>query len=281
MRTKDDHYKNGQLKPCYNIQFSTSNQVVVHYTIGQKSTDPTLYLPHLEDYKEHYGTVPTTVVADAGYGSEENYEYLEEAGIDAYVKYSYFHQEQKKKYQLDPSKKNNLYYNEQEDCYYCPMGQKMEKITRTKKVTSTGFEQTIDVYQAKNCEGCPMRNSCHKAQGNRKVYRNANLEKHKERARTNLNSEVGIAHRGRRCADVEATFGNLKANKQFRRFNLRGLPKVEIELGLVALSMNLAKLTKHYQKTLPVMPFIGGVCPDRSKNRSNDAFNTSKKPFRV
>ena len=35
MRTKDDHMKNGQLKPCYNVQFSTSNQVLVNYTLGQ------------------------------------------------------------------------------------------------------------------------------------------------------------------------------------------------------------------------------------------------------
>lgn len=266
MRTKDDHMKNGQLKPCYNVQFSTSNQVVVSYTVGQSSTDTTLYQAHLEDYATQYAQMPTTVVADAGYGSEENYTFLEQEGIESYVKYSYFHQEQKKKYQLNPSKKANLHYNAEQDCYYCPMGQKMEYQYRTKKTTKTGFVQHLAIYQAKNCVGCPMRGSCHQSKENRKIYRNARLENYKARARTNLNSELGQAHRGRRCAEVEASFGQLKANKQFRRFLLRGLPKVTTEIGLVALSMNLAKLSKYYQQKLPMLTPVGVVCPDRSKN---------------
>ena len=79
MRTKDDHLKNGQLKPCYNVQFSTSNQVLVNYTLGQPTADTSLYIiAHLEDYASSYGFMPSTVVADAGYGSEENYTFLAE-----------------------------------------------------------------------------------------------------------------------------------------------------------------------------------------------------------
>ena len=78
MRTKDDHLKNGQLKPCYNVQFSTSNQVLVNYTLGQTTADTSLYIAHLEDYASSYGFMPCTVLADAGYGSEENYTFLAE-----------------------------------------------------------------------------------------------------------------------------------------------------------------------------------------------------------
>lgn len=78
MRTKDDHLKNGQLKPCYNVQFSTSNQVLVNYTLGQTTADTSLYIAHLEDYASSYGFMPSTVLADAGYGSEENYTFLAE-----------------------------------------------------------------------------------------------------------------------------------------------------------------------------------------------------------
>ena len=78
MRTKDDHMKNGQLKPCYNVQFSTSNQVLVNYTLGQTTADTSLYIAHLEDYASSYGFMPSTVLADAGYGSEENYTFLAE-----------------------------------------------------------------------------------------------------------------------------------------------------------------------------------------------------------
>jgi hypothetical protein len=40
---------------------------------------------------------------------------------------------------------------------------------------------------------------------------------------------------------VEAVFGNLKNNKYYKRFHLRGLKKVEIEFGLLAIAHNLAK----------------------------------------
>lgn len=271
MRTKDDHMKNGQLKPCYNIQFSTSDQIVLHYSIGQSSNDTILYKQHLEGYQSAYGLMPETVVADAGYGSEENYHFLEQHEIEGFVKYSYFHQEQKKKHQADPSKKNNLYYNVEQDCYYCPMGQAMKKVYQKKQKTRTSFEQLIDVYQAQNCVGCPMRSVCHQSQENRKVYRNARLEAHKLKARLLLMSEQGKKHRGQRCADVEASFGQLKANKGFRRFRLRGLPKVDVELGLVATSMNIAKLAKHQEK----------VCPDRTKNSSISSNILLKQTYRA
>ena len=59
--------------------FSTSNQVLVNYTLGQPTADTSLYIiAHLEDYASSYGFMPSTVVADAGYGSEENYTFLAE-----------------------------------------------------------------------------------------------------------------------------------------------------------------------------------------------------------
>jgi len=256
MRTKEDHMKNGQLKPCYNIQFSTSDKFVVNYSLGQTTADTTLYSQHIENYQSLYGCYPDNDTADAGYGSEENYEFLEEQGVEAFVKYSRFHGEQKPKNKKDPSKVENLHYNEQEDCYYCPMGQKMACVGKQKRKTRTGFEQEIFVYQAQNCKGCPMRKVCHKAKGNRKVYRNKRLERYKAIARQKLTSEEGKRKRGQRCVDVEGTFGQLKHNKNFRRFSLRGLEKVHLETGILAISMNLDRAAKKLKRAA-----MGEVCP--------------------
>jgi len=256
MRTKEDHMKNGQLKPCYNIQFSTSDKFVVNYSLGQTTADTTLYSQHIENYQSLYGCYPDNDTADAGYGSEENYEFLEEQGVEAFVKYSRFHGEQKPKNKKAPSKVENLHYNEQEDCYYCPMGQKMACVGKQKRKTRTGFEQEIFVYQAQNCKGCPMRKVCHKAKGNRKVYRNKRLERYKAIARQKLTSEEGKRKRGQRCVDVEGTFGQLKHNKNFRRFSLRGLEKVHLETGILAISMNLDRAAKKLKRAA-----MGEVCP--------------------
>ena len=86
-----------------------------------------------------------------------------------------------------------------------------------------------------------MRGQCHKAKTNRSIERNHNLERHKEKVRRLLKSEKVIEKRKQRTADVEPVFAQLKHNNGFRRFSLKGLEKVELEFGLMAIAHNLRK----------------------------------------
>jgi transposase len=242
MRMKEDHMKNGQLKPGYNVQVSSNNQIITNYSVHQNPTDTTTLPKHLEQFSQLYEQTPHVVTADAGYGSEENYAYLEGADINAFVKYNYFHQEQTKKHQQDPFKQDNLFYNEKQDCFYCPMGQKMRKTGERKKKTSTGYEQITSLYEAQNCTGCPLKSLCHKRDGNRIIEANHRLRKYKQQAKERLLSPEGIAYRKKRSADIEPVFANIKHNKGFKRFMLRGLEKVSIETGLLAIAHNLSKM---------------------------------------
>jgi len=247
MRMKEDHMLNGQLKPAYNAQISTQNQIIVHYTIHQNPTDYKTLKPHLENLEQTFGKKVfkklKEIITDAGYGSEENYDYLEKKKLKAFVKYNTFEKEQDQNYQKKHKafSKENLYYNPEEDYYVCPMGQKMLKTHENQKKTAAGYTQTLSHYQAKNCESCSLRGQCFKGQGNRSIERNHNLERHKQRARELLLSEIGIQRRKQRSADVEPVFAQLKHNNGFRRFSLKGLQKVELEFGLMALGHNLRK----------------------------------------
>ena len=241
MRMKEDHMLNGQLKPGYNLQISTQDQYVVHYSIHPNPTDTKTLIPHLKGFKENYNQLPETLTADAGYGSEENYTFLEKEEVNAFVKYNYFHKEQKTK-KPNAFHPSNLHYNKEKDCYYCPMGQSMKYKYERKVKTEAGFEQKLSVYQAQNCKGCPLKSQCHKAKGNRTIQVNHNLNRLKYKAKQNLLSEKGIKHRKKRPCDVETVFGNLKQNKKFKRYNLRGNEKVEIETALLAIAMNLKKM---------------------------------------
>lgn len=242
MRMKEDHMKNGQLKPGYNLQVSTSNQYMVDYSIHQTTADTTTFESHLDQHKKQYGSHPQVVTADAGYGSEQNYQYMEANDIEGYVKYNYFDKDRHDAYvKKHPFAAGQLYYNKEQDNYYCPMGQPMCNIGTSVKVTVTGFTQTISSYRAANCEGCPLRVSCHKGKGNRTIEVNHQLNEYKRQATERLTTEKGIYHRKRRPADVEPVFGNIKHNHGFRRFMLRGKEKVLIETGLLALAHNLRK----------------------------------------
>lgn len=144
MRMKEDHMKNGQLKAAYNVQVSTSNQFIVDYSIHQKPTDTTTLPLHLEQHKEQYNGLPQCITADAGYGSEENLQYAEDNNIEGFVKYNYFDKQQQESYNKKyPFATGNLYYNQEKDCYYCPMGQQMDCISSGINVTATGYEQHV------------------------------------------------------------------------------------------------------------------------------------------
>jgi transposase len=247
MRMKEDHMLNGQLKPAYNTQISTENQIIVHYTIHQNPTDTKTLKPHLENLEQTFGKNALRnlkeITADAGYGSEENYDYLEQKKITAYVKYNTFEKEQDKNYQKKHKafSKENLHYNHEQDYYVCPIGQRMDKTHQSTKTTQAGYSQNLSHYHAQNCEGCPLRGQCYKAKGNRSIERNHNLERHKKRTRELLLSQTGIQRRKQRSADVEPVFAQLKHNNGFRRFSLKGIKKVELEFGLMALGHNLRK----------------------------------------
>lgn len=241
MRMKEDHMRNGQLKPAYNVQLSSHNQYIVHYSLHQNPTDTTTLKRHIDSFYTLYKHYPQVVVADAGYGSEENYQLLANRNIEGYIKHNQFDRSQRSK-NFDAFKSDNFQYDKQRDMIICPSGKPMKPIGESYRTTANGFKQKMIKYQAVKCHGCPLREQCHQQKGNRIVSINHRLRKLKQQADERLKSEQGVAYRKRRPADVEPIFGNIKYNKNFKRFMLKGLDKVEIETGLLALAYNLAKL---------------------------------------
>ena len=243
MRMKEDHMMNGQLKPGYNVQISTENQFITHYGIYQRPADTLTYITYQKAFRDRYGRFSDSNVADSGYGSEENYKFMTDNGIAPYVKFNMFHVEQKKKYSNNPFLPQNLFYNEKDNYYVCPMGQHMDFVREEKRYTESGFEQTVSIYMARRCHGCPLIAKCHKAKGNRIIEVNHRLNAYKDMVRSLLTSEEGLMHRSRRPIEPEAVFGQLKANGMFKRFRLKGLSGTGIEFGLKAIAHNLMKLS--------------------------------------
>ena len=242
MRMKEDHMRNGQLKPGYNLQITSNNQYILSYTLHYNPTDTTTLQSHLEQFKKLYNKYPQVLTADAGYGSEENYNILEEKNIEAYVKYNHFDKEQNKRDVKSPFHPENLHYDDVTYSYQCPTGQKLIRTGKRKRITENGYEQNYAVYQAGSCNGCPFKQQCTKQEGNKTIEVNHKLNKYKIKANALLNSEPGLYHRSKRPVDVEPVFANIKYNKGFKRFNLRGIRNVEVETGLLALAHNIKKV---------------------------------------
>lgn len=241
MRMKEDHMLNGQLKPGYNVQISTNNQFVVNYSLHPNPTDTKTLIPHLEQHKKLYGSMPQVQVADAGYGSEENFQYLHNQNIEAYVKPTDFDRKQKKNWQPNPFSTDQLDYNKQKDVYLCPVGTEMKNIGQYSK-RERGYLKTYTAYKARGCKNCPLQEACHKQKDNRVIHVNHKGRELRHQAYERLKSEKGIYYRKKRPADVEPVFGNIKSNKHFKRFLLKGIDKTEIEWGLICIAHNLKKI---------------------------------------
>lgn len=249
MRMKEDAMLNGQLKPGYNVQISTENQFITNFGIYQRPTDTLTMISYLESFKTRYGMQSEEIVADSGYGSEENYEYLFRNGMTPYVKYNMFHVEQRRGYRNNPFRVSNLFYNPDDDFYVCPMGQKMKFIRQEKRYTASGYQQTVSVYRASRCQGCPLRGQCHKSKRDRQIEVNHSLDDYKARARELLTSEQGLKHRSKRPIEPEAVFGQIKECGRFRQLRLKGLTGAKIDFGLKALAHNLRKLAQAWAKS--------------------------------
>ena len=199
-------------------------------------------IPFFHSFQYRYNRLPNICVADSGYGSEENYRFMQENGIEAFIKYNYFHKEQRPRYTPNPFHAESLHYNEGEDYYVCPMGQHMNRIGTKRDKTASGYITESARYKAKRCEGCPLRGSCFKARGNRIIEVNHRLNQYKRQARERLLSEEGIKHRGRRCIEPEAVFGQMKYNMAYRRFRHVGEDKVTMDFAFFAIAFNIKKM---------------------------------------
>ena len=139
MRLKEDAMNNGQTKPAYNLQIATENQYWTNFALYHNPTDTLTFKPFLDKYKKRHGKLSKSVTADSGYGSEENYEYLEMEEMMGYVKYNWFHKEQHKPFKEDAFNQANFYDNKDDDYYVCPMGQHMEPCGQRQTKSDSGY----------------------------------------------------------------------------------------------------------------------------------------------
>jgi transposase len=242
MRMKEDRLGNGQPKPAYNVQIGTENGFVVGYDLFPNPNDSKTLKPHMRRQKKRLGVVPKVVIADAGYGSEENYRYLENRRTVAVVKYNTYRKEKSRKRAEDPFNTERWEYNKKEKYYVCPNGRKLNVRKTWTERTASGCSMEIERYECESCKYCRLKKECTKAAGNRNIRRNERWLKLKGKAMKILEDERYKPLRKQRSVEVETVFGQIKGNQGYRRFLLRGMSKVSTEWGLLSLGYNLKQL---------------------------------------
>jgi hypothetical protein len=227
------------------VLIGTQRQFILNYSLHQqRASESNAFIPHMDRFFRSQGVWPSLVMADAAYGSEENYAFLAERQVGSYLKYSTYDRERSKKFRTNPYRRENFPYDGRTDTYLCPQGRQLVLRQITNKATATGYGTSARIYRCLDCGGCPVAADCKRGAGNRSILINPVLDAYRAQARQNLDSDRGIALRKQRGMDVEPPFGDIKFNQGYTRCRLRSEPKVNVEIGLLSMAHNTKKIAR-------------------------------------
>jgi hypothetical protein len=244
MRLKEDHMKNGQLKAAYNVQLCIEGEYIVSFDVSSERSDSLTLVPFLDKVKSEYERKHKNVITDAGYESEENYDYLTKQKQTAYIKPLNYEQSKKRSYKQQIGKKENMEYDSVLNRYICANGKDLNPLYEKIRKSVSGYEQLVTVYECEDCSGCQLRARCTQAKdgNNKKLECSRKFEEYRVESLKNITSPLGIQLRVNRSIQAEGVFGIIKQDYAFRRFARRGKKEISTELALVCLAYNINKL---------------------------------------
>ena len=244
MRMKDDHMRNGQLKPGYNVQFAVNSQFVVGVGVFPDRTDYATLPPMMDKLKERLGFRFGQIVADSGYESLENYRYLDRHKQEAYIKPNNYESSRTRKFKAQIGRAENMAYYAPGDYYLCRNGRILDRVGTSTEHSKDGTTREVARYRCEDCSACPHRAACCKARDPdrpKELVICREFTEYREASLKRITTEKGKLLRVNRSIQAEGAFGQLKHNRRFVRFLTAGNVKVSCELYLLAISQNIRK----------------------------------------
>lgn len=228
MKMKRKDWWNG-----YNPQNLTENRFILATTVPNSAEDTWELIPALIKFNEKYSTFPKNSLADKGYASEENYNFLENNNITSYIPH------QKTVINLDNyiyDKESKTYKDKENNIFKFKQNIRIEKWKKWRPRLNESLKE--DEIKAKIYETV-LSNWKKKY-----IYVNKSWLILCKKNDKRLYSKQWIELYKKRSWCVENVFWNIKFNLWFDRFLLRWFEWVQIEWNLISLAHNLKKLVK-------------------------------------
>ena len=244
MALKTDYYSGlgSNMHAAYNVQILVMKGLVFSYYVSQSRTDINDFIDVISIFAKYYGFWPKRICADAGYGSLDNYRYLDKYNMENYVKHQ--------SWEGNKSGRNpDCYHLNDDDTITClngTIGYEVKLLYRHPRKAEAVF------YKVNGCNSCNWMPFCKrfmmKQDEDFKIFEVVkDLERYKYQSQDNLCSPKGIEMRVNRSIQVEGVFGIEKQDYGYIRFRRRGLEKVSTESMLNFLGLNIAKLFRFYE----------------------------------
>ena len=244
MRMKDDHMRNGQLKPGYNVQIGVNSEYITGIDVFSNRTDYGTMVPFMKTMQRKHGKKYKSATTDAGYERFNNYLYLEANGQLSFIKPANYEQQKSKSFKKQIGRMENMTYDAEDDSYTCTQGRKLN-LRRECTELQNGRFITTAWYRCESCSDCSCREKCCQAKNHdqpKELRVNKTLQELWRASLENITSDYGIYLRLCRSIQVEGAFGLLKNDFGFRRFLTRGKKNIRTELFFLAFAFNLKKL---------------------------------------
>ena len=278
MCLKEDYYSGlgSNMHAAYNVQLCVIYGVISSFIVTQSRHDSEDFIKILEKQYVMYGSYPDSVCADAGYGTFENYQYLNKANIKNFVKHPTWEGNVS-------GKRPNVYRINKDNTLICLKG----NIGRIdSNPPSHPRKQNTVFYKIEGCNDCEYRDYCKrfmkdKTQNFKYFEVSQDLQKYIQEAENNLLSIEGIEMRVNRSSQVEGAFGVIKQNFMYERFRRILLPKVSTEFMLVCLGYNIRKLFKYYSGQAKFEYWKAPVGLESEKFKKTSAKILSKKANKI
>lgn len=243
MTLKEDYYSGlgSNMHAAYNSQLLVAKGIICSYYVSQSRNDYSDFIPVLKAFHDNFDIYPKRVCADAGYGSLDNYRFLNENEIENYVKHKSFEGN------VSGSNPDRYYLNEDGTitCLNNLTGNKVDIPNRHPKSANATF------YKIDGCNDCPFRLYCKRYMNYKdedyKIFEvQEEITFYKQEAFNNLLTPKGIEMRVNRSSQVEGAFGVIKEDMNYTRLRRTSMDKVDTEFMLTYLGYDLRKLFRFF-----------------------------------
>ena len=239
--------------------------LIVDAEVITDSSEPEAVIPTVERIEETFERLPEQLLADTGFGTGNNLTDLASMGIEAFVPPEGTKvQKDNPARRADPTQpvpesdwpklprrpqthkldRSAFLYDSQADCYWCPMGRRLEWDHTKEKERLAGEDSIYEVYRGQECEGCALAKDCLVGSAKSRTVSRDQHEDLREAALARLKTEEGRKIYGRRSWLAETPYAFIKTVMGLRQFLLRGLDKVRMEWRWACMAYNLQKLVR-------------------------------------
>lgn len=222
--------------PSYAVQsvVDDHNGLIVHVDAVNQANDSSQFADQIKGAEDSLQRNCKIACADAGYSNIEEIEKIESEKRSVIVP----SQRQACDKQPAPFDKSQFVYDQDQDCYYCPQGQRLIFRRFQDKAHK---KRDYCIESPGICRACCHYGICTKSNSGRTIVRHV-LEELKQKIEHRYEQPDMRQIYARRKARVEHPFGYIKKAIKFRQLSLKGRSGAQAEVSILAMCFNLRRM---------------------------------------